>query len=604
MSGKFKYSSVFILMSMSLINTYGDGNILDNPGFERGKESWFDRTCKFEAVSAPVHGGTESAKAFERLQRWQGIKQSVFGKMIDGKTYKVSGWVKLENSHKDTVAISFEQQDDNGTRYYGVARGPANDTGWAQLSGEFTLNVKGTLSVLDLYFEGPEPGVNFYVDDVKVWGPEINAPKNMPAKPNGKGDVDISKRFQKIDGFGASGAYYTENLVYHKKRTELINILFRDLGLSILRIRNTFDMDTNTFKETVEIAKFGQASLGKKLKLLVTSWTPPKYLKSNGNEIAGTLKKHNGKFMYKEFAEWWNNSIVAYTRAGLKIDYISIQNEVDYEAPWQSCKFSPSEKDDTTLAAYNLAFEAVWQKLNSEMGKDMPKMLAVETSGLGNAKPYIENMDMTHVYGISTHLYDCSGCGYSPDRFIPRMMSLNKLVKQYGNKPYFQTEFEEDPGAWPDALNTSLVIYNTLTVANASAYLYWDLFWAPGTALVSMDDSIHYTIKPTYYALKQYAAFIDSDWQRVEASTDDTGIRLSAFISPDNKKLTIVILNVSENIDISLDLAIKNFSGCKGEIYRSSQTENCVKVGTYNGKDKLKIPKSSITTLSLSIDGK
>jgi hypothetical protein len=119
-----------------------------------------------------------------------------------------------------------------------------------------------------------------------------------------------------------------------------------------------------------------------------------------------------------------------------------------------------------------------------------------------------------------------------------------------------------------------------------------------------MDDSIHYTIKPTYYALKQYAAFIDSDWQRVEASTDDTGIRLSAFISPDNKKLTIVILNVSENIDISLDLAIKNFSGCKGEIYRSSQTENCVKVGTYNGKDKLKIPKSSITTLSLSIDGK
>jgi len=589
---------------MSLVNAYGDGNILDNPGFERGKDGWFDRTCKIEAVSNPVHGGTECAKAFGRLQRWQGIKQSVFGKMIDGKTYKVSGWVKLENSNKDTVAISFEQQDDNGTKYYGVARVPVTDTGWVQLSGEFTLKVKGTLSVLDVYFEGPKPGVNFYIDDVKVFGPELNAPKPLPAKPIGKGNIDISKRFQKIEGFGASGAYYTMDLIKHKKSAELYNILFRDLGLDILRIRNTYDMDTNTFIESVKIAKYGQATLEKKLKILVTSWTPPKYLKSNGNEIGGTLKKNSGNYVYKEFADWWYKSLVAYNKAGLKIDYISIQNEIDYEAPWQSCKFSPSETSDTSLAAYNRAFETVWQKLNTEMGKDMPKMLAVETSGLGNAKPYIENLDMSHVYGISTHLYDCSGCGYSPDRFIPRMQSLNKLVQQYENKPYFQTEFEEDPGTWADAINTALVIYNTLTIAKASAYLYWDLFWAPGTALVSMNDSVKFTIKPTYYALKQYSYFIGQDWYMVESTTDDTGLRIVGFVSPDNKKLAVVILNITDDVDISLNLSINNFSGFKGEIYRSSQTENCVKVGTYKGNDKLKIPKSSITTLSLSIDGK
>ena len=595
---------IFIIFFISLVNAYGDGNILDNPGFERGKEGWFDRTCKIEAVTTPVHGGTESIRTYDRLQRWQGIKQSLFGKMIDGKTYKVSGWVRLENAHKDTVAISFEQQDDNGTKYYGVARSVTTDTGWVKLSGEFALHVKGNLSVLDVYFEGPVPGVNFYVDDVKVFGPEINAPKPMPAKPIGKANIDASKHLQKIEGFGASGAYYTMDLMKHKKKSELFNILFRDLGLSILRIRNTYDMDSNTFKETVEIAKHGEEALGKDLKILITSWTPPAYLKSNGHEIGGTLKKSNGKYMYKEFAEWWYKSIAAYKKAGLKIDYISIQNEIDYEAPWQSCKFSPSENTDTTLAAYNIAFETVWQKLYTEMGKEMPKMLAVETSGLGNAKPYIENLDMSHVYGISTHLYDCSGCGFSPDRFIPRMISLNNLVLKYGNKPYFQTEFEEDPGSWADALNTSLVIYNTLTVAKASAYLYWDLFWAPGTALVSMDDSIKYTIKPTYYALKQYSYFTGADWNMVEANTDDTGLRISAFISPDNKKLTAVILNITEDVDISLNLSIMNFPVVKGEIYRSSEKENCVFVGNYNGKDNLKIPKSSITTLSLILDEK
>jgi hypothetical protein len=81
--------------------------------------------------------------------------------MVDGKTYQVSGWVRLDNAPSDEVAISFEQQDDSGTKYIGVARGIATDTAWTKLSGEFTLNVTGTLSVLDVYFEGPAPGVNF-----------------------------------------------------------------------------------------------------------------------------------------------------------------------------------------------------------------------------------------------------------------------------------------------------------------------------------------------------------------------------------------------------------------------------------------------------------
>jgi O-glycosyl hydrolase len=119
-----------------------------------------------------------------------------------------------------------------------------------------------------------------------------------------------------------------------------------------------------------------------------------------------------------------------------------------------------------------------------------------------------------------------------------------------------------------------------------------------------MNDSVKFTIKPTYYALKQYSYFIGQDWYMVESTTDDTGLRIVGFVSPDNKKLAVVILNITDDVDISLNLSINNFSGFKGEIYRSSQTENCVKVGTYKGNDKLKIPKSSITTLSLSIDGK
>jgi glucuronoarabinoxylan endo-1,4-beta-xylanase len=598
MSGKSIFIIIFVMWAGFV---YADNNILVNPGLERGREGWFDRTCAIEAVASPVHNGTGSVKVIQRLVNWQGIKQSVFGKMVPGKTYKASGWVRLDNAKSDTVAISFEQQDDSGTKYIGVARSAVTDSTWTQLSGEFTLNVTGNLSVLDVYFEGPKPGVNFYVDDVVVYGPEVDAPVVVPAQPTGKGLVNVKIRHQKIEGLGASIAYYTKNLVTHQKKNELYKLLFKDLGLDILRIRNNYDMEPESFNETVEIAKEGEAALGQNLKILISSWSPPTYLKSNDNVVGGTLKQKDGKFMYDEFAQWWCNSLKAYAQAGLKIDYINMQNEVDYEPPWQGCQFAPSETSNPNLAAYNIAFETLWHKLHRELGTDMPKMLAPESSGLGNSANYLANLDsLSHVYGYAHHLYDCSGCGSAPDRFIPRMITYKKLDEQYGNKPIFQTEFEDEPGTWADAINTALVIHNSLTVEHVSAYLYWDLFWATGSGLVSLDDASSYTVKPTYYTYKNFTAFTDANWQRVEASTDNTGMRISAFISPDNKKLTAVIINTSPDVDVSLDLSIKNFKVKKGEVYRSSQSENCVLVDKYNGKSTLKFPANSVTTLALS----
>ncbi|MGD1046319.1 MAG: carbohydrate binding domain-containing protein [Bacteroidota bacterium] len=600
MSYKGLYSALFILIVMLVECAYGDNNVLSNPGFERGKSNWFDRTCAIEPVSSPVHSGMGAMKVFNRLMNWQGVKQSIFGKLVEGKVYKVSGWVRLDNAKYDTVALSVEQQDDSGTKYIGVARAVVTDSAWIQLSGEFTLKVTGTLSVLDMYFEGPAPGVNFYVDDASVFGPEVDAPKVIPANPLGKGMIDVKTRYQKIEGFGASGVWYIKDLVSHKKRDELFNLLFKDLGLDILRIGNYYDIDSSAFNEELEIAKRGEAVLNGDLKIMISSWTPPPYMKSNAKKIGGTLKKVNGKFVYNDFAEWWANSVAACTKAGVKVDYINIQNETDYEAPWESCVFTASEAIDTNIAAYDKAFEAVWQKLNADMGPNMPKMLAPETSSLGNAKRYIQYLEgQNHFYGYATHLYDCSGCGSAPDRFIPSMNSFNNFVMQHAKKPVFQTEFEDGAGTWANAINTALVMHNSLTITNATVYLYWDLFWGPGTALVSINDPASYTIKPTYYTFKQYSAFIDADWQRIEASTDNTGLRISAYISPDNKKLTAVIINTTDSTNISLDLSIKNISISKGEIYRSSQNENCALIGNYNEQGSLKIPANSVTTLSL-----
>jgi len=148
-------------------------------------------------------------------------------------------------------------------------------------------------------------------------------------------------------------------------------------------------------------------------------------------------------------------------------------------------------------------------------------------------------------------------------------------------------------------------MHNSLTEEGAAAYLYWDLFWGHGTiSLMSLDDPCSYTINPVYYALKQYSAFIDSGWQRVDASTDNSGLRTSAYISPDNKKLTAVIINTAGSTDITLNLSLKGFSISKGEVYRSSRTEKCLYIGSYKGSGPLKLPANSITTVVLSAGDK
>jgi glucuronoarabinoxylan endo-1,4-beta-xylanase len=593
---------LFLSAFLSLASVYGDTNILVNPGFESGTDGWADRNCSIAAVSTPVHSGSGSAKVTGRTANWQGIKQSMFGKMVDGKTYQVSGWVRLENAPSATITLSFEQQDDSGTKYPNVAGVTATDSNWVQLSGKFKLDVNGTLSVLDVYFEGPAPGVNFFVDDVNVYGPEVVPPKPTPVEPNATGEIDASTRHQKIEGFGASGAYYTMDFLRHKQKAELYNLLFKELGLDIFRIRNNYDMEPNSIRETAEIVKGAEAVLGGNLKILMSSWSPPVSLKSNGKTVGGTLAKSDGNYVYAEFVQWWYNSLAAYAKAGVKVDYISMQNELNYEAKWDSCKFAPTE--DSNFAGYDTAFEAVWQKLNTGMGPAMPKILTPETSSLGDAKSYIEKLsNPSHVYGYAHHLYDSGGLGSTPDRYLSKMASFNSFNSQHGNKPLFQTEYSLEPNTWTGAMNTAILMHNSLTAEEVAAYLYWDLFWGPGSGLVSLNDPCSYTIKPTYYAFKQYSAFIDPGWQRVEASTNSPGLRISAYISPDNQKLTAVIINTTTSTDITLNFSLKGFSISKGEFYRSSQTEKCVHVGSFKGSGPLTLPANSITTLALSASG-
>jgi O-glycosyl hydrolase len=274
-----------------------------------------------------------------------------------------------------------------------------------------------------------------------------------------------------------------------------------------------------------------------------------------------------------------------------------MQNEPDWLAGWDTCKLTPTES--SSWAGYNLAFQALAAKVATL--PNPPKLLAPETAGFVQLASYINNLfDRSPLYGYSHHLYNSNtgGNGGNPDGYIGDMTSF---ASQFADKPRMQTEFSAGETTFTDAMNLAKLMHNSLTVEEVAAYFHWDLFWGTsGAGLVSITSST-YTINPVYYAFKHYAAFTDPNWQRLEADTNSPALRISAYISPDNNQMSIVIINTSTDINIALDLSVGNFEVQDGNVYRtnSSLTEKCAFVGTFDEDTPLALPKNSITTVAL-----
>lgn len=575
-------------------------NIILNPGFEDSK-GWSPRGGTFTQSTEQKHSGLSSGKSTDRKAGWHGIKQSLMGKIKIDTTYQVSAWIKLDNAATADVAVSIEQHDDNGVAYTNLVRATANNSDWTNLTGTMKIKPAGTLTMLDLYFEGPPAGVNFYVDDVNVFGPPAEAKKTEIVKPTASAQINSNVKYQKLEGLGVACGWYDITLSAFSDKPEFYPIAFKDLGVDILRIKNTYGYTGSDAGYTERVKKIitnANKVLDHPLKVMISSWSPPPALKSNNNTKGGTLAKDaNGVYKYDAYAQWWYDSLNDLHSRGIFPAYLSIQNEPDYITGWDTCRFDPCQAND--FAGYNLAFAATMKKLSTL--PNLPKMLAPECKNITSTKKFINALSAENkslVYGYAHHLYG-DGNEDEADSYIPVM---TRFAKDFGDKPLFQTEFARennggDVSAYPEAMTLALLMHNTLAVENASCFMYWNLIWETPCGLISTHQET-YKINPIYYAFRHFAAFTDPNWQRIEVVTDNSALRISAFISPAGDKITAIIINPSQT-DIKLDLKFSNFNITDSEIYRTTENEKFISAGKFT-KDFV-VLKDSINTLILSI---
>jgi glucuronoarabinoxylan endo-1,4-beta-xylanase len=431
----------------------------------------------------------------------------------------------------------------------------------------------------------------------------------QPAPMAVVGTVEAKHLEQTLLGFGAAIAYYqnwsTKN-PYHK---EIYQTLFKGLNLSILRLRNTYSDPTNNLADVAQdalVAKEGSEALGRPLQIMLCSWSPPVALKSNhATNNGGTLIKVNGAYAYDQFAQYWADSLAAYAKDGVKPTYVTIQNEPDFKATWDSCLLTPNEGDirnDTVCAGYSQALDAVFHKFQSM--PDPPKLIGPETIGIGYGDPenYIPPTNqavLSELWGLSHHLYH-GGSESNPDSFNSR---FNALRSEYGDKPRLMTEFDRG-----DMFETAWLINNCMTEENASAYVYWSAIWPGGQAFIYIEDPDRqanwknphgWRLGDHYWAMKHFSYFTGPGYHRVDTSTSNPAVKMSAYLSPNGKRLCVVILNTSDTQAASFTLALNGYSSRKSAVYRTAGTERFQDLGALPKTRQIDLPPHSIVTVSL-----
>jgi arabinoxylan arabinofuranohydrolase len=470
------------------------------------------------------------------------------------------------------------------------------------LTQTFQIGAREDGLALDKFAFAPT-SYTFTVADLDAGGPGT--------APGPTATVNATNLFQTIEGFGGAICFYNGWVTAHPFKNEIYTNAFAGLNLSMLRLGNWFRYQgtTNFDPDAPEFVARANQILGRPVPVYMSSWAPPAFLKSNGQVgNGGTLLFTNGGFAYNEFAQYWYDALVAYRNVGVSPQWISIQNEPDFEASYDSCVLRPSEGivNGTNYASYAKALEAVYNKLTNLPAP--PKLLAPEVVHIryNTMANYAATMNPNHFYGVAYHLYGDSTDG-TIDGYVG---SLRASTNFFPSKPHFMTEYGVS-----NMVDSATLIHHTLTEGMASGYNHWSLVWpGDGNGLVQIEfpwdqgrwtnappgtatQAKGYWLSPSYWSMKHFSYFITPGSRRVAASSTDANVKVSAYVTPDNLRLVAVFINRSPNSSATLDLNFASFPFVNSAVYQTAGTNNFQALGAAGAQ--LPMPPASLTTVVL-----
>ena len=573
-----------ICLFLSLQTTIGQ-NLLTNGDFESGFDKWENKVdetaiATFSLESSDVNSGAGAMKLVLTqlgVNEWSVESIHEGWTSVAGTEYKLSLYAKAEEA--GTVIRAIQQLEEYDASDFSLS------TEWAQYEWIFQAKENNQQFKFHFYDDGI-----IYIDDIVIQEHIVSYPDDNTLV------VNTETRFQTMEGFGGALCFY-DNWVYgHPNKEEMYQLLYEDLGINLLRLRNKYRYETDFSTFDPEFIQKGEEYSDKDFKVLLCSWTPPANLKSNSNLNNGTLAKVNGEFVYQDFANYWRDALDVYQTIGVNPDWIGIQNEPDFLTDnWESCKFTPTETDE--YPGFDQALDVVYNSISTL--ENPPLIVGAEELGIGynNFNKYSDPIkDNPALWAYGYHLYH-GGDPEIPDSYNT---SFSNIATNYGDRPNIMTEYEHFDAGW---FKTAWLVSNNISIGNASAYFYWNLIW-PGSGLINIDNPWDvanwsndkgYTVEPHFYAFKHFSKFIDAGYERIECNNTNGAIKSSVFLSPDGSEIVMVLLNVADHA-VTTNVVPSGWETEPSRVYQSVEGNYFQYLGGTT-ESAMSLPSQSISTI-------
>lgn len=392
--------------------------------------------------------------------------------------------------------------------------------------------------------------------------------------------VDTSRRFQRLEGFGGAfteAAATTWLRLSPAQREAFLRDCFdpRDgHGYTLCRVHmNSCDFALGNYThveqhgdvglESFSIARDREALLpmiqaaqrvaaagGRALKLLVSPWSPPPWMKDSGRMNEG------GRLLPEYRAAWaqcYVRFIQAYADEGVPVWGVSVQNEPEAHQRWDSCLYSAEEERDFVRDHLGPALHAAGLGQVRIVVWDHNRDAMVERASV----IYADAEAAKFVWGTGFHWY-------VEDHFD----HVQLVHDAWPDKQLLFTEGCQEGGPhwgrWEVAERYARSMVNDLNRWTVG-WIDWNLlldehggpnhvgnYCSAPVLAVPEHDALHH--QPAYAAIGHFARYMRPGAERVLAAATRERLECTAFANPDGSVAVVALNRGDEWLSFTLTL--------------------------------------------------
>lgn len=291
--------------------------------------------------------------------------------------------------------------------------------------------------------------------------------------------------------------------------------------------------------------------LSPSLRLLVSPWSPPAYMKTNGERL------HGGKLKAEyrgQWAEHFAKFIQAYADEGFTTEFVTIQNEPEAVQSWESCIWTGEEEGEFAANFLRPALDNAGLDTVKILFWDHNRVRVIDrakaTLGMPGARKALD--------GLAYHWYE--GDGFSQLRafhdLYPEMLIMESEFCTGPNKGRTTMPY----GVWNDLelfgheligdLNnfTNIIIdFNSFLDTHAGPLHNRPMGGIPNVVVDAHAGT--FTPQPCYYGMAHFSRYIRPGAKVIlsASSSDGEGIEATAVQNADGSTVCVMLNRSDEN---------------------------------------------------------